>query len=74
MVGLLVSGSGERVRPCRVAWIKDSTGIDVGSRERGCKKKTHNTRLLEHNAEENCSEAPEAVTSVESASERVVSE
>lgn len=58
------------MRLCRVAWIKDGTGIDVGSRERGCKK-THNTRLLEHKAEENRSEAPEAITSVESVNKRV---
>lgn len=55
------------MRPCRVAWIKDGTGTNVGSRERSYKK-THNTRLLEHKAE-NCSEAPGAVTSVESANE-----
>lgn len=42
----------------------------MGSRERSYKK-THNTQLLEHKAEENCSEAPGAVTSMESANERV---
>lgn len=39
MVRQLVSGSGERATVPRIAWIKDGTGIDVGSRERGCKKK-----------------------------------
>jgi len=61
------------VRLCCVDWIKDCTDIDVGSRERGCKK-THNTQLLKHKVEKNCSEAPGAITSVESTNERVVNE